>query len=92
VYDIQAVYAEKVMAASGATPEDIAKTLLIQTILKQRGVSSGKFATIFCIYKKLENLQTLSKFFLICIQTFTIYFPQKEGNINTGYCKLLQRS
>jgi hypothetical protein len=49
VYDIQAVYAEKVMAASGATPEDIAKTLLIQTILKQRGVSSGKFATIFCI-------------------------------------------
>ena len=44
------------MAAAGATPEDVAKTLLIQTILKQRGVSSGKKIMITNFFlNKLEK-------------------------------------
>ena len=40
----QALYVEKAMAASGASPEDIAKVLLVQNALKSKGVPSDVIA------------------------------------------------
>ena len=35
---------EKVLASSGASPEDVAKTLLIQNVLRTRGVPTDVIA------------------------------------------------
>lgn len=56
---LQALLVEKILAATGATPEDIAKCLLMQSALAERGVSPEKIAQALNeIFKdsKMEDL------------------------------------
>ena len=56
----QSLYVEKAMAASGASPEDIAKTLLIQ-VGKRFYLHSGwsKFKTVQIVSKETQSLREI---------------------------------